>query len=388
MIRRILFIATIVPLASIPGFAAAGDRRAQQSAEFDVAPDGDFLLLPVVINQHEYPFLVSTGLVTTVIDHSLRKKLELTKLEQAGPAGRGQARERFGGLHASLGNIPLDFPDGVESGSFDAMRERLDLECVGEIGMDVLRKYVVQIDFDEGKLRFLAAVPSGAGESLRITPMGAEGGAPMISVTFPGTPGIPAEKFIVHTSRAANSLEFTNELFSRLQERERLKVLNQEKGVTRSAGVAFQAGRLHSVQIGKARHDDLVVNTGEHNAVGLAYLARYVVTLDFPRNKLYWKHGQHFDDRDSRLNLSDVVLERDKEAVTIRDVHPHERAGRLGLHRGDILETLNGRDARRISNWHIRRVLGRDHGSLSAVVRRSGEKIMLHSEQVSEVEER
>jgi hypothetical protein len=283
-------------------------------------------------------------------------------------------------LHAALGNIPLEFPDGVEAGSFDAMRERLDLECFGEIGMDILRKYVVQIDFDEGKLRLMAAVPTGVGESLRITPMGAEGGAPMISVTFPGTPGIPAEKFVVHTSRVANSLELSNELFSRLHEKERLTVLDQEKGVTRSNGVTFQAGCLHSVQIGKARHDDLIVNTGEHNAVGLAYLARYVVTLDFPRNKIYWKHGQHFDDRDSRLNLSDIALERDKDAVRIRNVNPHERAARLGLHRGDILETLNGCDARRISNWHIRRVLGRDQSSLSAVVRRDGEKLMLHSE--------
>lgn len=382
MIRCFLSIAVFVVLASssLPGFAA--DRRAQPSAEFDVSPDGDFLVLPVVINQREYPFLVSTGLVTTVIDNSLREKLELTKLELKGPAGRGgQGGERFGGLHAAIGNIPLEFPGGVESGSFAAMHEKLDLPCVGELGMDVLRRYVVQIDFDEGKLRLLSAVPSGAGESLRITPMGAEGGAPMISVTIPG---VPAEKFIVHTARAANSLELCHELFSRLEEKEKLAVLVQDKGTTRSAGVTYQCGRLPAVQIGKAKHDDLFVNTGEHNAVGLAYLARYVVTFDFPRNRLYWKHGRHFDDRDCRLSLSDDSLDRDKEAVRIREVNPYGRAARLGLHRGDILETLNGRDAMRISNWQIRRVLGRDHGSLAAEVRRGSEKLQLQLEATGE----
>lgn len=384
MIRWILLLAAIVCLTTKPGLAVAADRRSPPTAEFDVAPDGDFLILPVVINQREYPFMVSTGLVTTVIDTSLRKKLELTKLESNRSAGRGgQGRDRFGGLHGSLGNISLEFPDGVEAGDFNAMHDKLDLECVGEIGMDVLRRFVVQIDFDEGKLRLLSAVPAGSGESLRITPMGAEGGAPLISVTVSG---IPPEKFILHTSRAANSLELCTELFSRLEEKEKLTVLDKEKGVTRSAGVTFQAARLHSVQIGKARHDDLMVNTGEHNAVGLAYLARYVVTLDFPRNRVYWKHGQHFDDRDSRLNLADIAIDRDKEAVTIREVHPYGRAGRLGLRRGDKLETLNGRDARRFSNWHIRRVLGREQGALCAVISRGGTKITLQAEPIVENE--
>ena len=386
MIRWLLVLAALAPLAALPQRAVAAEKRSSQIAEFDVAPDGDFLILPVIINQHEYPFMVSTGLVTTVIDNNLKKKLELTKLEPKGPAGRGQqGRDRFGGFHAALGNISLEFPDGVEAGDFDAMHDKLDLDCVGEIGMDVLRRYVVQIDFDEGKLRLFSAVPAGSGESLRITPMGAEGGAPLISVTFPG---IPPEKFIVHTSRAAYSLELCHELFSRLEEKEKLTVLDQEKGVTRSASIKYQAGRLNSVQIGKSKHDDLVVNTGEHNAVGLAYLARYIVTLDFPRSRLYWKHGQHYDDRDSRLVLADVTIERNKEAVTIQDMHAYGRVARLGLRRGDILETLNGHDARRFSTWHIRRVLGRDLGSLSAVVRRGGEKVELHSEPVADAEEK
>ncbi|HEY2253429.1 MAG TPA: hypothetical protein VGH74_20285 [Planctomycetaceae bacterium] len=378
MIRWLFLFAAVVNVATFPELSLAADRRGQPSAEFDVAPDGDFLLLPVIINQHEYPFLVSTGIVTTVIDNGLKKKLELTKLESKASAGRGgQGRDRFGGLHAALGNIPLEFPDGVEAANFDTMRDKLDLECFGEIGMDVLKRFVVQIDFDEGKMRLLSAVPAGSGESLKITPMGAEGGAPLISVTFPG---MPPEKFIVHTARVANSLELTSELFSRLEEKEKLAVLDKEKGVTRSAGVSFQAARLQSVQIGKSRHDDLIVNTGEHNVVCLAYLARYVVTLDFPRNRMYWKHGQHYDDRDSRLILADVEIERDKEAVTIRDVHLYGPAARLGLRRGDVLETLNSHEARRFSNWHIRRVLARDQGPLSAVVRRGSEKVTLRAE--------
>jgi hypothetical protein len=374
-----LVLAPLLWCGALSGFVTAADIKPRQIiAEFEVAPDGDFLRVPLTIGSKEHLFLVNTGLVTTTIEQSLQKQLELPKIQVEVRGKRGsKIRDRFGGLAASLHNIPLEFPGGVETADYTTLNEKLDLGCEGEIGMDVLRWYVVQIDFDEGKLRLLSAVPAGAGESLRITPMGAEGGAPLISVTFPG---VPAEKFIVHTSRAANSLEICNELFSRLEEKDRLTVLDQDKGVTRSATVAYQAGRLRAVQIGKARHEDLFVNTAEQNAVGLAYLARYVVTFDFPRNKLYWKHGRHFDDRDSRLNLFEVALERDKEAVTLRKVNPYGPARRLGLQPGDILETLNGRDVRRFSNWHIRRVLGREQASLSAVVRRGGERLTLHSE--------
>jgi hypothetical protein len=379
MIRWILFMATIVGLEGISAVTLAADPRSQPTAEFDIAPDGDFVLLPVVINQHEYPFMVSTGLVTTVIDNRLREKIELTRLERKGAPGRGgQGHERFG-LSATLGNIPLELPDGVEAGDFDVMHEKLDLECSGEMGMDVLRRFVVQIDFDEGKLRLLHAVPPGAGESLRITPMGADGGAPLITVTIPAIPAIPSEKFILHTSRAANSLELSYELFARLQEKEKLTVLDPDKGVTRSAGFTYQSGRLHAVQIGKSRHEDLFVNTAEHNVIGLAYLSRYIVTFDFPRNRLYWKHGRHFDDPDNRMNLADLALKRDQGAVTFCD-DPQGTAGRLGLRRGDVLETLNGRDVRRISNWQIRRVLGRERGTITAVVRRGGERLTLQTE--------
>src|SRR5690242_12582075 len=103
------------------GAAAAPPRQKPPIAEFDVSSDGDFLLVPVTIDQHEYPFLLSTGLSTTMVDETLRKKFDLHKLEEPAGTQRGSSRrDRYGGLHANLGNIRLEFPEGVEAGDYTA----------------------------------------------------------------------------------------------------------------------------------------------------------------------------------------------------------------------------------------------------------------------------
>src|SRR6266481_916338 len=92
MLRWILIIASLLFLAG-PTISAAADRKVRVLAEFEVAPDGDFVLLPLVINRREYPFLVCTGLSTTVIDQSLREELDLPAVESKNVGSRG--KERF-----------------------------------------------------------------------------------------------------------------------------------------------------------------------------------------------------------------------------------------------------------------------------------------------------
>jgi hypothetical protein len=358
--------------------AAAGPRAGQVIAEFEIAPDGDFIRLPVVVDQHEYRFLFSTGMTTTIIDDELRSKLDLKKIAVEFRGKRSsQMRERFGGFYATLGEIPLEFPAGVETGDYAALEKKLDLECQGEIGMDVLSGYVIQIDFVEGFLRFLAALPPSPGEAIRMTPLDGEGGAP----TIPGLiAGMPAQKFVVSSAFAGNSLSIRSELLSSLEEKDKVKMLDKEKAVTRSGSLVFQTGRLDAFQVGKFRHEGLLVNSGEQNGIGVSYLSRYLVTFDFPHSKLYLKKGAHFEDPDARLNLWDVGVERDDNQLAIRDVHAHSQAARMGLREGDIVETLNGIDVRRFSNWQVRRLFGREGRPLIAVVRRGTGKLTLRND--------
>ena len=369
----VLFLAPV--LAS---FAAAADLKPRQIiAEFEVAPDGDFLRVPVTIRQKAYPFLVNTGLVTSAIDQELQKALELPKIRVEVRGKRGaRVREHFGGLEATLGNIPLEFPAGVETADYAALSGKLDLECQGEIGMDVLQRYIVQIDFDQGILRFLTSLPPSPGEMFRITPLGGEGGAPTIPATIPG---FPPEKFVVSTGRAGSALEIRSELLGDLVEKQQVKILDKDKGITRSGSRNYQFGRLDAVQIGKFRHESLIVNASEQNAIGLSYLARYVVTFDFPRNRLYLKKGKTFDAPDDHFTLWDVAVDRDGEKVVIREVGGYGPAHRLGLQTGDVVESINECPAKRLSNWQVRRLFGREGRPVKTVVLRGTERLTLET---------
>jgi len=372
--RLILAFAVLTTVALAPQTTLAAPRGgARVISEFEVGAEGDFLLLPLIINQREYPFLVSTGLSTTVVDRALASKLDLQELK--GSFGKG-AKPRFGGLHSILGAAELEFPAGVEVSDYSAMQNGLELDFHGEIGMDVLRSQIVEIDFDAGTLRFLAAVPPGAGEIIKTTAPNDESGIPTLPVVFPG---FPAHRFIVSTARAGNSLDITQKLLTQLEDKSKATILAEEKGVTRSGTLNFKSARVESMQVGAFHHDGMIANSSELNAIGLSYLARYVVTLDFPRGRVFLKKGAHFRVPDSRLEMWAVTVSRENGTVRVETVG-HGPAGRLGLRPGDILESVNGHDVRRTTNWYLRRVLGRSDLSLTAIVRRGREKLTLTCE--------
>ncbi len=378
MHRSVYIAATLLHLGLLLNVAAAAPRSRAVIAEFEIASDGDFIRLPVTIDREEYSFLLNTGMPTTTLDEAVLAKLALKKIAMEVRGGRrGQSPDRFGGLNATLGTLPLEFPAGVAAANYARIREKLDLDCQGEIGMDCLMQYIVQIDFDEGVLRLLSSVPAGSGEMIRITPLGGEGGAPTIPVSIPD---VPSEKFIIFTGRAGNSLEIRSELLAQLVEKKKVNMLDKEKAVSRAGSLLFDTGRLEAVQVGKFRSEGVLINAAEQNGICLSYLARFLVTFDFPRHRVYLKKGANFDAPDCRLNLWNVEVARIEDRLVIQDVDHYGVAYRLGLRSGDVVESINGCDARRVSNWQARRLFGREGRPLAAVIRRGTQKLTLQTE--------
>lgn len=370
-LRLVLLGASITAIASI---AIAADRKAPKAlAEFEVAPDGDFVLLPLIINQREYQFLLCTGLVTTVIDQKLRDELELPITEPRNDGNR--TRKKRYKLNARLGNNDLKIADGVEARDYSSMRDGLALDFHGEIGMDVLRSQIVQIDFDAGIVRFLPAVPAGSGEAIKIVQP--EYAVPILQLVVAGE---KPQRFFVSSARAGNSLDIDNRFLEELEEKGKVTVIAKEEGVGQSGTRSFRTVRLDAIQIGSFRHEGVIANSGEGNSVGLTYLSRFLVTFDFPHGKMYLKKGANFDLRDAPLNMWEVAVERKEKSVVVSSVNPHGPAARLGLLPGDRLETLNGRRSQRMSSWQIRRVLGRADLPLAAEVTRDGALVKLKSE--------
>jgi len=350
--------------------AAPAQDRVRPLAEFEIAPDGDFVLIPLIINHREYPFLVCTGIATTSIDSKLRDELQLPEA-----ASRTGGRQRYK-LHARMGESDLHFPEGVETADYAPMRAGLDLEIYGELGMDVFGGKIMQIDFDEGILRFLPFVPPGCGRAHRIFQKGRPSPVPTLCLELPGEKGDP---FIVATGRVGNSLDIDTPLLQELERSGNATVLSKEPGVNRNGATVSKTVQVEGLQVGDLRNKSIIAVSGEKRCVRLAYLARYLVTFDFRRGFVHLKKGAQFDIPDAEIDLSEIAVTRAGDSVTVTSVNPCGPAAGLGLRTGDQLDVLNGRPTSRMSIWQIRRVLGRDDRPLTVEVVREGEVLKFES---------
>jgi hypothetical protein len=152
--------------------AAEGPKPAVDASlvrkQFDIARDGDALLLPVTLKGKKYLFVVDTGANTNFYDRSL-------------PLGRPRGEAMVAGADGPV-SLPLyDSPDtsvgglslrsdrpvcGVDMRPF---REASGYEVYGVIGMGFLRDHVIRIDFDGGKLTFLKEAGKDPGLAVPIT---------------------------------------------------------------------------------------------------------------------------------------------------------------------------------------------------------------------------
>lgn len=109
-------------------------------------------------------------------------------------------------------------------------------------------------------------------------------------------------------------------------------------------------------ELGEFRQRGLIFDEGTANYLGVSYLARYLVTFDFPGKKLYLKRGAQFG-APMRYDLSGMELFRKKGTATIRLVKRYSAADRAGLRSGDIVEEIDSLAAASVRLHPLREAL-------------------------------
>jgi predicted aspartyl protease len=244
----------------------------------------------------EVPFFVDTGASGTFIDKSLEPKLG--KRLGTGIGSHFGAKHKFG-IYAApklyLGNTPLMTGSNIATGGFKLLSFISGRPIKGMLGMDCLRHYCIQLDFEAGKMRFLDAHHLNA----------AELGKPF-RLTFRGN-----RPFIHHTDllEATNTNPLIDTGFNSdgVVEKGAIKGHNSGTFLRRVRNflverIAIAFGRL--LEVGTVRlpvrfpkcvwdgetYTDIKVGVGEHaDLIGLRFLARHLVTMDFPNRTLYLK---------------------------------------------------------------------------------------------------
>lgn len=342
--------------------------------EVAVPRHGDQIVIPMHVSgiDKRLLMLVDTGAAMTLLETAYETKL--------GPAvGRTAIRLTSGesSVHcrrfadARISNMTLT-EEGV-AGTMDLaqIRDASGYDIDGILGVDFLQRFVVQFDFDAGKLRFLSAVPADSGTKLQMhyTP----DGLPAV-LAFVGND--TSAWFIIDTGcQGFNRCQ--DSTFSEAVGRGAIHRVQRQDGIgpaLRSADGQLNArvGFADRLTVGPFEHEMTVIGSGSFNVLGLDYLSRYLVTVDFPGAAIYLKRGWRFD----RYELADtcglqIIRKASRYVVTV--AAPGSPAEAAGLNVNDVIYSIDRANARDLSLFEVRELLSQDGGA-AVIVALRGER--------------
>jgi S1-C subfamily serine protease len=105
--------------------------------------------------------------------------------------------------------------------------------------------------------------------------------------------------------------------------------------------------------------------------VGEGVFERFNVTFDYGHRQAFFERTPHYNDGDS-LRL--LTLKRDAAGgMRVLSVLPGGAAAEAGIQAGDLIELIEGNEARYLDYWPLRRFFSRPAGSpLHLHIRRDG----------------
>jgi hypothetical protein len=355
VIRLTVRLAVCVILVAIQkADVSAGSESPESVIEtFHVFPDGDALFLPVTIDGQEYSFFVDTGFSCNVVDATLAPALPLLARRERLTGGESQPVRSLRGAFVGKAQLLA----GTEAVQLDLsdFRKALGHDIFGILGMPFLRSHILEIDFDRGELSFLKSAPNSAGREFRLFRDRTERAMLSIDITEDDSIAFVIDTGLVGVGAAVN---LRNARFDQLYEQGLIELhSSKSKGVTIEGHHQSRRGWLHTLALGDITHRRVGVSEGRESALGLCFLARYIVTFDFPNQRLYLRPGRRVAEPD-RLNLSGLGTWRIRTSeVEIASVDPNSPGRAAGLKPGDRILKYDGKSVSTISLFKLRTIL-------------------------------
>lgn len=339
-------------------------------AEFHIGKGGRPLVVDGTINGQPIRVLVDTGAGRTVFDETFRSALGITNGQDKLQTSKDILEtDTYNWPNFKIGQLETRSESSVFCsncrGLSTAAGERID----AVLGMDVLKQYVVQVDFDNGILRLFSEVPSAAYKLGEATPL------TLVRNSRPTVHGICGQidaDFILDTGSHSTCLE--RELFDSLVEKGSL-ITGTSRGVqTPSGKIIAKTGLLNKLSVGRFAHGDLVCERDVFNLLGLRYLSRYNLVLDFPSGIAHFGPNRSYSKSDLR-GFSGIQPVRTTNGYTVAAVATNGPAELAGLRAGDEITTIDGKPAVELDMFGIGEVFGAQPGRhVALAVNRQGEE--------------
>ncbi len=328
---------------------AANYTDAITIAKFQIAAHGAPLILPVTIAGRIYPFLVDTGAVVCLLDRSFEAQVERSKGTDV-PEPPTPPPTLYRPPPMSIGPIDTGRPECIlRSGFHDAMYLALGEDIYGILGMNVLREHIVDIDFDDGRLRFLRALPADRQTRLALD---AKHGRFYVAAKLSDQD----ERFLVDTGHVSfYSGAIRKPVFDKMAGSAALHVFGNCTGLSMSGAARVRAADVDVFRLASFEHKHLVFcDTDQETKLGLGYWSRFRVTFDFPRSALYIRPAGEFTRRDS-VPLEEFELALLLGAYIIVSLEPGGTAEAAGLKPWDEMKAVDGRPLKGMSMWEVQR---------------------------------
>lgn len=214
----------------------------------------------------ELPFDVDTGAPVTVLNTSLEPQLGKRLGQSSLNWWNGKEISHiYAAPKLYLANTRLPTAGKI----FTSDLKRMGPNTLGVLGMDCLQHYCIQLDFEAGKMRFLDP------EHVSV----AELGKPF-SLAFSGVD--PQRKFIRPTIHHGGLIANNTNLL--------IDTGCNIDGMVSEGAIKGTAVLLPECVWDRNTFTNLIIAAEDHyNVLGLSFLARHLVTLDFPNRMMYLK---------------------------------------------------------------------------------------------------
>jgi len=340
--------------ADEPERASDGPDNQKVLAEFKIAKGGDPILLPVTFKGKEYVFFVDTGCSHTVFDTSFKHELgDAKRIEKGLTAGSRIVAELFDAPEAFLG--PLNVKDCGEVACLDLKMASsvLGRKISGFIGMNFLKKYIVQIDYDNGTLLFLQPEErqhSQWGNELPISynPLG----IPQITGNILDRIKVD---FLIDTGASGATGALDRKIFEEILSKKEIKT-SEALAATASGIIRSREARIGNLSIGSFEYEKLIFGEGNWPYLGLSFLSRHTVTFDFPNSRMYLKKGKGFKKIDE-TDMSGLHLLRISNKTVVYSVDEGSPAQKAGIRAKDTILKVGNKDANTYDILELRRFL-------------------------------
>jgi hypothetical protein len=246
--------------------------------------NGDLLYLTLRLeNGEKLLFLIDTGSDSTTLDKSLEAKLGKC-LGTSTVNWDYSVGKRTSGVYETpklyLGDTRLLLDDRVTTDDLSRMFSGQS-SIKGILGMDCLRHYCIQLDFSARKMRFLDPdhlQTDGLGKAFPIANFSGE-----VS-TCTNFFGLMNARFSVDTGCTIDGT-LKPKLFQQVLQKQTAWVTNL---TTTAGGAPVRVAFFEKVMFDSNVHRHVIISEcPNENMIGLRFLARYLVTFNFPKQTMY-----------------------------------------------------------------------------------------------------